>query len=139
MGIYPVPLPAGYFSAFSFCLDCYFGGGFSVFWQFVVLLYCEGSSLWVGLDEWLVKFSWSGKLVLVFWWVELDFFSVECNEVSISKFLDVYGFGVTLCSLYIEASCILKLRAIFLHCWRICVVYVLLWNLLALGWYLVSV
>jgi len=23
-----------------------------------------------------------GKLVLVFWWVGLDFFSLECNEVS---------------------------------------------------------
>ena len=42
---------------------------------------------------WLVKVSWLGKLVSVFWWVELDFFS-----------LDVYGFGVTLGSLYIEAQ-----------------------------------
>jgi len=23
-----------------------------------------------------------GKLVSVFWWVELDFFSLECNKVS---------------------------------------------------------
>ena len=38
--------------------------------------------LWVGLDGWLVKVSWLGKLVSVFWWVELDFFSLECNEVS---------------------------------------------------------
>ena len=44
--------------------------------------YCGVSSLWVGLDRWLVKVSWLGKLVLVFWWVELDFFSLECNEVS---------------------------------------------------------
>ena len=35
-----------------------------------------------GLDRWLVKVSWLGKLVSVFWWVELDFFSLECNEVS---------------------------------------------------------
>ena len=40
------------------------------------------SSLWVGLYQWLVKVSWLGRLVLVFWWVELDFFSLECNEVS---------------------------------------------------------
>ena len=33
------------------------------------------------LDGWLVKVFWLGKLVLVFWWVELDFFSLECNEV----------------------------------------------------------
>ena len=43
-------------------------------------LYCGISSLWVGLDGWLVKVSWLGKLVS--WWVELDFFSLECNEVS---------------------------------------------------------
>ena len=52
----------------------------------VVPLYCGGSSLWVGLDEWLVKVSWLGKLVLVFWWVELNFFSLECNEVSSNEF-----------------------------------------------------
>ena len=50
----------------------------------VVTLYCGGSSLWVGLDEWLVKVSWLGKLALVSWWVELDLFSLECNEVSSS-------------------------------------------------------
>jgi len=75
MGIYPVSLPAGYFSAFSFCLYCCVWGGLSVFWQLVAPLYCGGSSLWVGLDGWLVKVSWLGKLVSVFWWVELDFFS----------------------------------------------------------------
>ena len=45
-------------------------------------LYCGVSSLWVGLYRWLVKVFWLGKLVLVFWWVELKFFSLECNEVS---------------------------------------------------------
>ena len=45
-------------------------------------LYCGVSSLWVGLYWWLVKVFWLGKLVLVFCWVELDFFSLECNEVS---------------------------------------------------------
>ena len=39
-----------------------------------------------GLDECLVKVSWLGKLALVFWLVELDLFSVECNEVSSSEF-----------------------------------------------------
>ena len=60
--------------------------------------------LWVGLDGWLVKVSWLGKLVSVFWWVELDFFSLECNEVSSNEFYDVSGFGVTFRSLYIEAQ-----------------------------------
>ena len=45
-------------------------------------LYCGLSSLWVGLYGWLVKVSWLGKLVSLFWWVELDFVSLEYNEVS---------------------------------------------------------
>ena len=40
----------------------------------------------MGLDKWLVKVSWFGKLALVFWWVKLDFFSLECNEVSVVSF-----------------------------------------------------
>ena len=39
-----------------------------------------------GLYRWLVKVSWLEKLVSVFWWVELDFFSLECNEVSSNEF-----------------------------------------------------
>ena len=41
VGIYPVPLPAGYSSVSSSCLYCYVWGGLSVFWQFV-----EFSLLW---------------------------------------------------------------------------------------------
>ena len=40
----------------------------------------------MGLDEWLVKISWLGKLMSLSWWVELDFFSLECSEVSTSEF-----------------------------------------------------
>ena len=76
---------AEYFSAFSSYLDCCVWGGLSVAWKFVVPLYCGGSSLWVGLDKWLVKVSWLGKLTL-FWWVELDIFSLEYNEMSRSVF-----------------------------------------------------
>ena len=104
VGIYPVPLPAGYFSASPSCLYCCVWGGLSVFWQFVVPLYCGGSSFWVGLDGWLVNVFWLGNLVSVFWWVELDFFSLECNEVSNDEFWNVSGFGVTLDSLYIETE-----------------------------------
>ena len=67
-------------------------------------LYCGVSLLWVGLDRWLVKVSWLGKLVSVFWWLELYFFSLECNEVSSNELCNVSGFGVTLGSLYIEAQ-----------------------------------
>jgi len=42
--------------------------------------------------------------VSIFWWVELDFFFSEYNEVSSSEFCDVCGFGVTLGSLFIEAQ-----------------------------------
>ena len=67
-------------------------------------LYCRVSSLWVGLYRCLVKVSWLGKLVSVFWWVELDLFSLECNEVSGNELGDVNGLRVTLGSLYIEAQ-----------------------------------
>ena len=40
----------------------------------------------------------------VFWWVELDFFSLECNEMSSNELGDVNVFGVTLGSLFIEAQ-----------------------------------
>ena len=58
-------------------------------------LYYGVSSLWVGLYQWLVKVSWLGKLVLEFWWVELDFFSLEFSEVFTNVLGDVYGFVVT--------------------------------------------
>ena len=54
--------------------------------------------------------------MLVFWWVELDLFSLECNEVSSSDFWVVYEFGKAL------AACLLMLRVMFLHFWRITLV-----------------
>ena len=81
MGIYPVPLPAGYSSVSSSCLYCCVWDDLSVFWQFV-----EFSLLWSfltvgGVVRVACQGSWLGKLVLVFWLVGLDFFSLECNEV----------------------------------------------------------
>ena len=58
----------------------------------------------MGLDRWLVKVSWLEKVVLVFWKVELDLFSLECNEVSSSEFWGIYGFGMTLGSLSFNAQ-----------------------------------
>ena len=104
VGFYHVPLPTEYFSAFSSCLGCCVWGGLSVCWKFVVPFYCGGSSLWVGLDKCLVKVSWLGKLVLGFWWVELDLLSLECNEVSSSEFWGVYGLGVAFGCLYFCAQ-----------------------------------
>ena len=78
--------PSEYFSSFSSCLGCCVFGGLSLCWKFVVPLYYGDSSLWVGLNEWLVKVSWLGKLVPVFWCEELDLFFLEFNEVSSSEF-----------------------------------------------------
>ena len=65
--------------------------------------------------------------------MELDLFPLECNEVSTSVFWGVYGFGMALGSLSFNAQhCVPALLENYV--W-----YVLLWNLLALGWSLVSV
>ena len=81
---------------------------------------CGGYSLWVGLDEWLVKVSWFEKHASVFWWVELDLFSLECNEVSSSEF------WVSMSLAWLWIACILMLTAVFLGCWRISMVCVAL-------------
>ena len=68
----------------------------------MVPFYCAGFTQWVGLDDWLVKVSWLGKLALVFWCMELDFFSLECNGVPSNEFLRwVYVLCVTLGRLYV--------------------------------------
>ena len=43
--------------------------------------------------------SWLGVLASMFWWVELDLFSLEYSEVSSSEFWGVSGFGIALGSL----------------------------------------
>ena len=68
MGIYPVPLPAEYFSAFSSCLYCCVWGGLSVFWQFVEfsLLWrflAVGEVVWVACQGFLIRESCVGVLV----------------------------------------------------------------------------
>ena len=52
---------------------------------------CGSSLLWRflpmgGLDEWLVRISWLGKLESVFWWVEMDLSSLECMKCPIVSF-----------------------------------------------------
>ena len=64
--------------------------------------------------------------------MELDFFSLEYTEVSSNEFGDVNVFGVTLGSMYIEAQGYVPVLLENLH-------GIFLWNLLALGWCLVSV
>ena len=74
----PLSLHLGYIAAFGVAF-LYSGNLWSS-------LYYGVSSLWVRLYQWLVKVSSLGKLLLVFWWVELDFLSLECNEVSSNEF-----------------------------------------------------
>ena len=69
----------------------------------------------MGLYQWLDKVSWLGKLVSEFWWVELDFFSLECNEVSSNVLRCQWAW----CD---WSACVLRLRVMFLCCWRICMV-----------------
>ena len=54
---------------------------------------------WVAFQGFLVREARISVL-----WVELDLFSLECNEVSSNELCDIIGFGVTLGSLYIEAQ-----------------------------------
>ena len=82
VGIYPVPLPAGYSSLSSSCLYHCVWDGLSVFWQFVEfsLLWsflAVGGFVWVACQGFLDREACVGV-----WWVDLDFFSLECNEVS---------------------------------------------------------
>ena len=40
----------------------------------------------------------------MFWWVVLDLFSLECNEMCSSEFWGVYDFAMSLGSLYFNAQ-----------------------------------
>ena len=86
----------------------------------MVPLNCGVCSFWVGLDRWLVKVAWLGALVSVFWWLELDLFSLECNEVSSSDSWGVCVLGIALGSLSFN------FRFLLLFCWRISVMCLVL-------------
>ena len=58
-----------------------------------------GGVIWVTCQGFLVRAA-----VSVFWWVELDFFSLEFNKVPSNELGDINGFGLTLGSLYIEVQ-----------------------------------
>ena len=83
MGIYPVPLPAGYFSAFSSFLYCCVWGGLAVFWQFVEfsLLYsflAVGGIGQLACQGFLVKEACVDVLVLSSLWS-----AMKCPVVSL--------------------------------------------------------
>ena len=68
LGIYPVPLPAGYSSVSSSGLYFCVWGGLSVFWQFVALsllwsFLAVGEVVWVACQGFLVREACVGVLV----------------------------------------------------------------------------
>ena len=82
LDIYPVPYLLGISLPLHLVYIAVFGMAFLYSSSLWSCLYCGVSSLWVGLYGWLVNVSCLGKLVTMFCWVELGFFSLECNEVS---------------------------------------------------------
>ena len=82
MGIYPVPLPAGYSSVSLSCLYCCVWGDLSIFWPFVkfLLLWCflaVGGVGWVACQGFLVREACFSALV-----GGDGFLSLECNGVQ---------------------------------------------------------
>ena len=76
------------------CLGC----------PFCRLEVCGSSLLWCllpadGVGLVACQVSWLGELASMFWWVELDLFSLEYSEVSSSEFGGVYEFDMALDSL----------------------------------------
>ena len=65
-------------------------------WFFFIV---EVSPRWVGLDDWLVKVSWLGKLASVFWnWISSLWSAMECPVMSFAMGLCVrYDFGQPVC------------------------------------------
>ena len=68
VGIYPVPLPAGYSTVSSSCLYCCVWDGLSIFWQFVefCLLWSfltVGGVVWVAYQGFLFREACVGVLV----------------------------------------------------------------------------
>ena len=73
MGISPVPLLLSIPLSLHLGYIAEFGVAFQYSGNLWSSLYYGVSSLWVGLYQRLVKVSCLGKLMSVFWWVELDF------------------------------------------------------------------
>ena len=68
VGIYTVPLPAGYSFVCSSCLYCCVWGGLSLFWQLVELSFlwnflAVGGVVWVACQGFLVREACVGVLV----------------------------------------------------------------------------
>ena len=62
----------------------------------------------MGLDQCLVKVSWFGRFVPVFWWMELDLVSLKDSVGSNSVFWGVYGL------IWLWAASLLMSKVVFL-------------------------
>lgn len=65
-------------------------------WKVIVLLNC---GVCPHVDSCLMKVSWLGELVHVFWWMELDLFFLKGGAMLNGMFWGACVFGITLCSL----------------------------------------
>ena len=99
MGFYHVALSAGYFSLFPFCLVYCVWGLLSTGWKVVISLNFGVSLPLVRLDQYLMKVSWLGGFVPLFWWMELNLVFLKGSALSSSVFLDVCGFSMALATL----------------------------------------
>ena len=98
---------------------CCVWGALSTGWKFVTPFNRGVCSLWLGLDQWLLKVSWLGELVSVFWWVEMDLFSLECNEVSSSESMGLVWLLAAIFQFLGLCSCLLE-NLHGMPCWLLC-------------------
>ena len=69
-------------SLFSFCLSYCVWDPLHAGWKVVVPLKYGVCPPWLGFDQCLVKVSWLGGLVPVFWWMRLDLVSLKGSAIS---------------------------------------------------------
>ena len=82
VGFYHVSSSAAYFSVFSFYLIYCVWDRLSAGWKVVFPLKYGVCPTWLGFDQCLVKVSWLGGLVPVFWWMRLDLVSLKGSAIS---------------------------------------------------------
>ena len=103
-----VPSSAAHFSVFLFCLIYCIWGLLCAGWKVIVPLNCGGCQ--VDLEQCLVKVSWLGELVSVFWWQSWILSLWRAIPCSSSMFL------VSLGLLWLWAACLLIGRTVFIFC-----------------------
>ena len=93
VGIYPVLYLLGIPLSLHLVYIAEFGVAFLYSGNLWSSLYYEVFLLWVGLYQWLVKVSWLGKLVPMFWWAFILF--LYLLGIPLSLHLYIADFGVS--------------------------------------------